>query len=113
MGERIMFRGFWKTFVFALAATGCSARGPLPLDATHPASPSAAEAPPPVERTTLKNEPLIVPDQGDQAPIAGHVHRHGSAVAAAPYQCPMHPEVQSNQPGRCPKCGMELRKEER
>ena len=24
------------------------------------------------------------------------------------YTCPMHPEVISNKPGRCPKCGMEL-----
>jgi len=25
-----------------------------------------------------------------------------------PYTCPMHPEVQSDQPGTCPKCGMDL-----
>ncbi|NII26342.1 hypothetical protein HB364_14720 [Pseudoflavitalea sp. X16] len=24
------------------------------------------------------------------------------------YTCPMHPEVLSDQPGICPKCGMEL-----
>src|SRR5688572_23029197 len=24
------------------------------------------------------------------------------------YTCPMHPEVVQDQPGRCPKCGMEL-----
>lgn len=24
------------------------------------------------------------------------------------YTCPMHPEVQQNEPGRCPKCGMDL-----
>ncbi len=24
------------------------------------------------------------------------------------YTCPMHPEVQSDKPGRCPKCGMDL-----
>ena len=24
------------------------------------------------------------------------------------YACPMHPEVTSDQPGRCPKCGMKL-----
>jgi len=29
------------------------------------------------------------------------------------YTCPMHPEVQSEQPGTCPKCGMELVKQER
>ena len=24
------------------------------------------------------------------------------------YTCPMHPEVQTREPGRCPKCGMKL-----
>jgi FtsP/CotA-like multicopper oxidase with cupredoxin domain len=28
--------------------------------------------------------------------------------AAVMYACPMHPEVISNEPGRCPKCGMKL-----
>ena len=27
---------------------------------------------------------------------------------AAHYTCPMHPEVDSDRPGRCPKCGMDL-----
>src|SRR5262245_64231838 len=30
--------------------------------------------------------------------------RSGSVV----YACPMHPEVTSQEPGRCPKCGMKL-----
>lgn len=28
------------------------------------------------------------------------------------YTCTMHPEVYSDQPGKCPKCGMELVKRE-
>src|ERR1035437_7966681 len=35
-----------------------------------------------------------------------------AAVAPAPakpiYTCPMHPEVQQDHPGNCPKCGMTL-----
>lgn len=27
---------------------------------------------------------------------------------AAAYTCPMHPEVTSDKPGKCPKCGMKL-----
>jgi Cu(I)/Ag(I) efflux system membrane fusion protein len=26
------------------------------------------------------------------------------------YTCPMHPEVISDKPGTCPKCGMDLKK---
>jgi predicted RNA-binding Zn-ribbon protein involved in translation (DUF1610 family) len=28
------------------------------------------------------------------------------------YTCPMHPEVKSDNPGKCPKCGMKLEKKE-
>jgi hypothetical protein len=27
------------------------------------------------------------------------------------YICPMHPEVKSDGPGKCPKCGMDLQEE--
>jgi Cu+-exporting ATPase len=40
----------------------------------------------------------------------GH-HDHSanpSHDSAGPFTCPMHPEVISNQPGDCPKCGMPL-----
>jgi len=32
----------------------------------------------------------------------------GAAVQAVQYTCPMHPEVISDKPGKCPKCGMTL-----
>jgi len=35
----------------------------------------------------------------------------GSTRAPAGYVCPMHPEVRSDRPGRCPKCGMALQPE--
>lgn len=50
-----------------------------------------------------------------QVPEAGpqhHDHGAGPGTAAgesaAVYVCPMHPEVTSNTPGTCPKCGMAL-----
>jgi hypothetical protein len=42
----------------------------------------------------------------------GHDHEEGHPDrGAAPedvFTCPMHPEVKSSEPGRCPKCGMAL-----
>ncbi|WP_133272289.1 heavy metal-binding domain-containing protein [Hymenobacter radiodurans] len=40
-------------------------------------------------------------------------HDHGTEASATHagehiYTCPMHPEVVSNEPGKCPKCGMTL-----
>lgn len=29
-------------------------------------------------------------------------------IAEGNYTCPMHPEVTSDHPGECPKCGMDL-----
>ena len=42
--------------------------------------------------------------------MTDHKHRNdrGSGEAGVTYTCPMHPEVQSSQPGDCPKCGMHL-----
>ena len=33
----------------------------------------------------------------------------GSKAVGAAYVCPMHPEVTSNEPGKCSKCGMALK----
>ncbi|MDB5013752.1 MAG: hypothetical protein JWQ25_1954 [Daejeonella sp.] len=34
------------------------------------------------------------------------------SLAVATYTCKMHPEVSSDKPGKCPKCGMDLVKKE-
>jgi Cu+-exporting ATPase len=41
-----------------------------------------------------------------------HLHHRSTAPtpqrSSAKYTCPMHPEVRSDKPGSCPKCGMDL-----
>jgi hypothetical protein len=45
----------------------------------------------------------------NMAPHGEDDHEHGGV---ATYTCPMHPEVRSSTPGRCPKCGMDLVREQ-
>ncbi len=40
---------------------------------------------------------------------AEHTHSHVHSTGDVVYTCPMHPEVQQNHPGSCPKCGMTLK----
>lgn len=39
---------------------------------------------------------------------AGQEKHEETKQAKEAYTCPMHPEVQSDKPGKCPKCGMNL-----
>lgn len=48
-----------------------------------------------------------VPPAATTNPHAGHGDASGTSQQTI-YTCPMHPEVTSNKPGTCPKCGMTL-----
>ncbi len=68
-----------------------------------PRETSAALQPPAHEHgTSSMAAAAIAPDAHDANPD----HAHGSEANS--YTCPMHPEVISDQPGNCPKCGMTL-----
>jgi uncharacterized membrane protein YraQ (UPF0718 family) len=67
----------------------------------------------------MDRAPAASSDAGPHADheLAEHDDRHVHAHEATPrdrsddgaaYRCPMHPEVRSNEPGRCPECGMAL-----
>jgi len=40
--------------------------------------------------------------------VAGCKQNNGGGSTSATYTCTMHPEVTSDKPGNCPKCGMAL-----
>lgn len=44
-------------------------------------------------------------------PTVKNAHEHGPKEV--PYVCPMHPDVRSDKPGKCPKCGMNLIKDKK
>lgn len=96
---------------------GCVAREPFVLPADHPANPGAPVAPARVAEEVL-GDPDPVPgiDAGRQ-PVDGD-GMHGEDAAVEPgerpvvYTCPMHPQVATAVPGKCPICAMELVRKE-
>jgi manganese oxidase len=85
-------------------------RNGITADGTNaPKPPRGVNAAPPQVQPTQGHAP-----EGERRDHGEHV-RHGNPAtqptttpASAVYTCPMHPEVTSPQPGRCPKCNMKL-----
>lgn len=91
----MMVCGVW--LLAACAQTG--ERAP----ARAPTSTEAEEAPARPIATSLASDPLDAPAE----PHTSHHHEHGTSQSVV-YTCPMHPEVEQDGPGECPKCGMKL-----
>jgi hypothetical protein len=90
--------------IAAVVLVASCATEPTPKPATtDPSNPSAPES------AALGTDSLSRPAPTPPAPSSDNAHDHGGAVPAASlYTCPMHPEVVSDKPGKCPKCGMTL-----
>ncbi len=106
--------------VLIAAVSGCGEPTRVDVPNTHPANPDAAAAPTPPASSVLAIDPAPpAPPVQTSAAHASHAdqtaaepasEKDNSAPAqAAAYSCPMHPEVTSDKPGRCPKCGMQLK----
>ncbi|MBI4533499.1 MAG: efflux RND transporter periplasmic adaptor subunit [Candidatus Melainabacteria bacterium] len=61
---------------------------------------------------TGENEGLIIPASAviwrEGKPQAWKAVSYGPYNGATQYQCPMHPDVTLDKPGKCPKCSMDL-----
>lgn len=54
-------------------------------------------------------DPVVPTEWGPQGPLTlPPATGEEKAAAGTVYTCPMHPEVRMDQPGKCPKCGMNL-----
>lgn len=98
-GDRVATSG---VFLIAAEARISTAAKYWEKTPEEPAASSGAEPAPPVPAAAAPNP----------APAAAAPNKASAAAtpnkAVVIYSCPMHPEVQSSVPGKCPKCGMDL-----
>jgi hypothetical protein len=91
-----------------ILVSGCAAPNEsIPLTSSHPANSQAEEAPfihsnhrPAPDSLSNRSKARLEDDAN-----AATSRQRGSE---GHYVCPMHPEVRSNKPAQCPKCGMTL-----
>ena len=103
-----------RCLVPALAAlvAACATEPPPRPVQLDPSNPSAAESPPltagslaqPPQPTNAVPPAPAPAEKTDTPPDAGGAGDQHPTL----YTCPMHPEVISDKPGKCPKCGMTL-----
>ena len=107
----------------AAVLVSCAATNPPPLPPGNPADPQL--------RAHTKGPPnLLVPDEttlaiekelsqtentaksSESMEHEGMQHEGMKMQHGEIYTCPMHPQIKSDKPGKCPICGMTLKKKE-
>lgn len=100
------------TLISHVLAAACSSRAvPSAWPESAAASPASAAAPIAAVTRSLEADPPLPGESAagwegleSSVPAESHAgHEHGAI-----YTCPMHPEVLSEAPGKCPRCGMNL-----
>jgi len=89
-------------WLMLLGLAGCGSGMPPRSAALDPANANAPESPP-----FSVSPPAAEPKVASTSEV-DHGRPVADAQGPAVYTCPMHPEVTSPQPGKCPKCGMNL-----
>jgi len=101
--NKIFFRARGALYAGLLITASCASAVKLP---PHEAAPVLQ---PVSENAAYTSQILHAEEPANKPAVATqHEHHHGELA----YVCPMHPEVQSDKPGKCPKCGMQLKKRE-
>lgn len=59
-------------------------------------------------KAMLKLVPMAVFVLAGVVPAAFAAEKNPQAVPVAGFTCPMHPDVISSDPGKCPQCGMDM-----
>jgi hypothetical protein len=85
-------------------ALGAAERVPSLLD---PSNPAASESPMRA-MLALHGSPAAAPSPTPSATLSQAEPSDAGTPAQPLYVCPMHRDVTSHEPGRCPKCGMKL-----
>jgi hypothetical protein len=117
------FHSSGAALLVAASIAACSP-GPAPISRSmrDPSNPSAPEGLALASTNMSSPAPVATPrEPGEMHEHGGHHHMHhgtmtapsdavsaDAGTASVVYVCPMHPEVTSSTPGRCPKCGMTL-----
>lgn len=91
--------------VIGLATSACAVNTGsfAPTAANHPANPQADEG-------EIQDPGKSLAMNGDHAAETEHSESDDSSKPSqARFVCPMHADVTSDQPGKCPRCGMALK----